>query len=81
MLFDKVSTNSVLGILCPALKAIKFGKIRVSGRKPGERADYSCNAGYDLMGVEWRKCQDNGQWTGEAPTCESECTASMCLSP
>ncbi len=72
MLFDKVSTNSVLGILCPALKAIKFGKIRVSGRKPGDRADYSCNAGYDLMGVGWRKCQDSGKWTGEAPSCKGE---------
>ncbi len=72
MFIDLVSTNHALGILCPALKAIRFGIIRVSGRKPGDRVDYSCIAGYGLVGMAWRKCQDSGKWTGDAPICKGE---------
>ena len=70
-----------LGVQCPALISPANGKVRVGGRHPGNRADYSCNDGFSLKGVGWRKCQDNGKWTAEAPTCESECTASMCIPP
>ncbi len=66
-----------LGVQCPALIAPDNGNVHVGGRYPGNRADYSCNDGFSLKGVGWRKCQDNGQWTREAPTCESECIASM----
>ncbi len=58
-------------ILCPVLRDPRNGKVRVGGRNPGDRADYSCNDGFKLKGAGWRKCQGNGQWTGEAPTCES----------
>ncbi len=72
-----IDTNP-LGVQCPALIAPANGKVRVGGRHPGNRADYSCKDGFSLKGVGWRKCQDNGQWTGEAPTCESEYTALIC---
>ena len=58
------------GITCPALEEPKYGSVRVSGTTPGSRADYKCNDGFKLEGVAWRKCQDNGQWTGEAPVCK-----------
>ena len=56
---------------CPELSAPENGKVHVEGRNPGDRADYSCNDGYQLVGVAWRRCQTNGKWTGEAPTCRS----------
>ena len=60
-----------LGIIkCPDLDDPKYGTVRVSGTTPGSRADYKCNAGFQLVGVAWRKCQANGQWTGQAPTCK-----------
>ena len=74
LLINHITSNYLTAAVrnCPALSAPQDGKVRVSGTNPGDRADYSCNGGFSLKGVGWRKCQDNGQWTGEAPTCESE---------
>ena len=68
---EKLIANSSSGIECPDLDDPKYGTVRVSGTTPGSRADYKCNAGFQLVGVAWRKCQDNGRWTGQAPTCKS----------
>lgn len=32
-------------------------------------ATYSCNAGYDLVGVESVTCQTNGMWSAGIPEC------------
>ena len=34
-------------------------------------ANYSCNVGYILMGPTARTCQSNGNWTDDAPFCQS----------
>ena len=60
------------GITCPELEDLMNGSVHVSGTTPGSRADYKCNDGFKLEGVAWRKCQDNGQWTGEEPVCKSK---------
>ena len=39
------------------------------GNNPGDRASYTCNSGYELVGQSTRTCQSNGQWSGDAPTC------------
>ena len=39
------------------------------GNNPGDRAIYSCNSGYKLVGQSTRTCQNNGKWSGDAPTC------------
>ena len=44
----------------------------VNGNIPGSRADYKCDSGFKLEGVAWRKCQESGEWSGQAPTCESK---------
>ena len=51
---------------------LQYGGLKVSGTTPGSRADYKCNSGFKLVGVAWRKCQDNGHWTGEAPICKNK---------
>ena len=39
----------------------------------GSDASYSCATGYDsLNGDESRICQENGTWTGMAPSCDVE---------
>ena len=30
---------------------------------------FDCNPGYKLVGTQYRKCQENGLWDGNAPTC------------
>ena len=30
---------------------------------------FDCNPGYKLVGTQYRKCQENGLWSGSAPTC------------
>ena len=32
-------------------------------------ARYECNSGYELVGQDVRKCQDNGHWSGTPPQC------------
>ena len=38
----------------------------------GAMANYSCNEGYNLMGPTARVCQPNGNWTEDAPVCQSK---------
>ena len=59
-------------VKCADLEPLRHGNVHVSGNTPGSRADYKCNGGFRLEGVAWRKCQENGQWSGEAPVCESK---------
>ena len=40
------------------------------GTTLGSLADYTCNPSYRLVGTDSRQCQENGTWSGEAPTCE-----------
>ena len=59
-------------ITCSELQDPMNGLVQVNGTTIGSRADYKCNSGFKLEGVAWRRCQDNGEWTGEAPVCKSK---------
>ena len=59
-------------VRCPNLPDPSNGRVNQRGNKPGDRATYTCNRGYELQGGFTRICQNNGQWSGEAPTCERE---------
>ena len=39
----------------------------------GSTANYSCSAGFVLMGLSSRMCEVDGSWSGEIPVCEREC--------
>ena len=56
-------------IFCPDLSSPANGRVSVSGLRPGSTADYSCEPGYSLRGVETRVCQNNGKWSDNEPTC------------
>ena len=57
---------------CPRLPRPENGDVLVSGLAPGDVATYVCFEGYILQGDSERTCQENGVWTGSAPTCERE---------
>ena len=41
---------------------------------------YSCRPGYVMAaGDEVRTCEENGRWSGAAPTCESEWKETVCV--
>ena len=55
--------------MCSRLPAPSNGRIDQQGNRPGDRAQYSCNVNYELSGDRLRTCQDDGSWSGSAPTC------------
>ena len=57
-------------VLCPPLVNITNGHVLVSGLIPNSTATYSCAIGYLLNGTISRTCQENGEWSGQDPTCE-----------
>ncbi|XP_066283044.1 sushi, von Willebrand factor type A, EGF and pentraxin domain-containing protein 1-like [Branchiostoma lanceolatum] len=58
---------------CPPLTAPTHGSV-VGGNNYGDVANYTCDPGYDLVGVPSQTCQDNQHWSGTAPSClKMEC--------
>ena len=55
--------------MCTRLENPAFGSVRLTGTTIGSRANYSCNSGYVLAGDRVRVCRQDGEWSGEAPTC------------
>ena len=51
------------------------GAVQVTMTTVGGVATYTCNTGFDLVGVSRRTCQTNGvsaQWSDNAPQCNRE---------
>uniref|UniRef100_A0AC34GK02 Sushi domain-containing protein n=1 Tax=Panagrolaimus sp. ES5 TaxID=591445 RepID=A0AC34GK02_9BILA len=47
-----------------------------SGPYPvGTVAKYNCALGYERIGLDERKCSENGQWSGVAPLCAIDVAA------
>jgi hypothetical protein len=62
---------------CPVLSAPAFGSVRVTGRRPGDTATYTCNTGFELIGPMTRTCEETGpgeaDWDEDAPICRPLC--------
>ena len=56
--------------MCSTLPAPSNGRIDQEGNRPDDRATYSCNTNYELSGDRVRTCQNDGSWSGSAPTCD-----------
>ena len=62
-----------VGVSCGPLAAPSNGHVNTSaGTSFKDKAVYSCDNEYTLNGTAERTCQANGQWSGSAPSCESE---------
>lgn len=58
-------------LVCGALDDPQHGKVVVDGDSPGSVATYECDQGYEPSHSESRTCQESGEWSGSAPTCEA----------
>jgi len=55
---------------CHALANPVNGQVsHTAGTTFGQKATYSCNTDYDLVGDSTRTCQATGVWSGSEPTC------------
>ena len=61
---------SSLKVECDYLDDLHYGKVTHDGVSYGDKANYSCDYGYKLVGESVRKCLHNGDWSGEKPKCE-----------
>ena len=59
-------------VRCPNLPNPSNGRVNQRGDRPGDRATYTCNRDYELVGESTRTCQNNGDWSGDAPTCKRQ---------
>lgn len=66
-----------IGVSCGFLTEPNNGIIRYpdGGTLFGDRAEYVCDAGYNLEGTPERTCQNDRSWALTEPTCERECLA------
>lgn len=67
-------TLCVLASDCDPLKPPDNGDVVMSGTTIGSKATYSCESGFNLVGDEFRNCQDDGEWSGTEPTCSGDLT-------
>ena len=66
----KSLTNIICyAVVCSTLSAPSNGRVDQRGNQPGDTATYSCNTNYELSGARTRICQNDGSWSGRAPTC------------
>ncbi|KAJ8676165.1 hypothetical protein QAD02_011951 [Eretmocerus hayati] len=65
---------------CPEISEIEHGVMSVSGRLFADKANYTCDPGYHLVGLAQRTCRADGRWTGDTPSCKKDPT-SFCSVP
>ncbi|XP_064386127.1 sushi, von Willebrand factor type A, EGF and pentraxin domain-containing protein 1-like isoform X2 [Halichondria panicea] len=58
-------------INCGDLTGPDNGLVTIRIGNFGSNASYTCETGYMLNGDMTRMCQDNGDWSGSAPTCDT----------
>lgn len=56
---------------CGSLSDPEDGTVEINGTVFGSQASYSCDIGYNLVGVNTRTCLDSQQWSDSAPHCQS----------
>ena len=62
----------ISAVECPALKNPTNGTVTYDERVYPNEAVYECENGFELSGGATRKCQIDGDWSGDAPACEPE---------
>lgn len=55
---------------CEELRSPAVGTVTLTGRLFGDKATYSCELGYHVVGLRERTCQADGNWSGQAPVCK-----------
>ena len=61
-------------MFCEQLSDPPTSTVVVTGVQAGDRAEYTCNEGLDLVGGSMtRVCLPAGVWSGQEPTCSVTC--------
>ena len=55
--------------MCGPLSSPKYGHVSMPTRDDGDRASYTCNRGFTLVGPSTRTCLSDGSWSGSQPFC------------
>lgn len=55
---------------CEIPTSIPDGSVEVNGTTACGSAQYTCNAGFERIGVAVRTCRIDNQWSGDAPQCK-----------
>ena len=58
--------------VCPTLGNPTNGVAGLSGTSVGDTATYTCDSGYELVGLPVLTCQDDGTWDNSPPICRRE---------
>ena len=66
---------------CNTDSIINPGNGSVAITSPGGvlTASYSCDVGYELVGVASRTCQSDGQFSGQEPVCQGWCLTGLIM--
>ena len=66
--------------LCTVRDAVKMPKLTffaIFNRHFNDRAVYTCDDGYQIVGLEQVICNSDGKWSGAQPTCKQAATNSQ----
>ena len=55
---------------CDDLSDPMYGTVTYNSTLEGACADYTCDRGYDLIGINVTCCQPNARWSNTGPTCK-----------
>lgn len=61
---------SYIAVDCGALPEVQNGRAATSETVFQSVANYSCDNGYNLVGVPSRTCESNAVWSGAEPECK-----------
>ena len=60
----------IAAVNCGALPPVRHGRRVTNGTMFQSVANYTCDNGYNLVGVQSRTCESSAIWSGNEPMCE-----------
>ena len=60
----------IAAVNCGALPPVRHGRTVTNGTMFQSVANYTCDNGYNLVGVQRRMCENNAVWSGVEPECK-----------
>ena len=60
----------LIAVDCGALPLVQHGHAVTNGTVFQSVANYTCDNGYNLVGIQSRTCESNATWSGNEPVCK-----------